>query len=138
MLSEQIRPASRYGVDWQARAEEMEEDIRQLREEIGASPSVDFVRRCSEILQIAPSRARLLSILLSGKVKSRNGIWLAYCAPSKDRPDIKIIDTQLCHLRKALGPFGATITNIFGEGWMMDDASRALVRSLLGMETPAQ
>ena len=138
MLSEQIRPASRYGVDWQARAEELEEDNRQLRAEIGASPSVDFIRRAMEKLHLTPSRARMLSILLTGKVKSRNGIWLAYCDPSRERPDVSIISTQLCYLRKALAPHGATITNIFGEGWMMDDASRALVRSLLGMEAAAQ
>lgn len=120
------------------RLDELAEDNRQIRSEIGASPSVDFVRRCRRVLGLSPSRAKMLAILMTGKVKSRNGIWLAYCDPSKERPDIYVIDTLLSYLRKALRPYGVTIDNVWGQGWVMDDASRALVRSLLGLEAAAQ
>lgn len=109
----------------------LREENRQLRDQIGASDDALFARHCRELFFISKSRARLLSILMAGKTQSREGIWLAYCNPAKDRPDIKIIDQQICSLRAALRPHGITIENVRCHGYHMSNASKALVTSLL-------
>lgn len=138
MLSEQARPAVRRGIDWQARAAELEEDNRQLRAAMGAAPSVEFIVRCKVVLGIPGAQARLLAVLVAGKTRTLEGIWLAYCRPGADRPDIGIVKTLISHLRRALAPHEIFIETIHGIGHGISEESRSRLMAVLGMEAAAQ
>lgn len=137
MLSDQFRPTSRYGIDWQAKAAELEEDNRQLRAAMGAAPDVEFIHRCKVVFGIPGGQSRLLAILMAGKARTFEGIWLAYCIPGADRPDIGTVKTQISYLRKALAPHEIYIETIFGIGHGISESSLSRLRGLLGVEGAA-
>lgn len=139
MLSDQPLPyATRRSIDWEARALELEEDNRQLRAAMGGVVSADFTQRCKQVLDIPVSQSRLLAILMAGKTRSIEGIWLAYCRPAASRPDIGIVKVQISHLRKALAPHGISIDTVWGVGHSLSEPMRERVRCVLGMEAAAQ
>ena len=118
--------------------EEVEEENRQLRELIGATPEFEFVMQCQHVLGLTNSCAKLLSILLRGRVRSHEGIWMAYCGPSHERPTLRVISALIVPIRKALRPYGVEVKTVWGEGFVMTKEDRARVWEILGLEAAAQ
>lgn len=48
-----------------------------------------------------------------------------------DQPDPKALMATVCWLRKGLAPHGIKITNVFGSGYYIDDASKVRLRAVL-------
>lgn len=119
------------------RIEELEEENRQLREAMGCSPSVEFIDRCKRIFGLPPSRAKMLALLMSGQVRSTEGLWLAYCDPLKERPDIHVVTTIVCYLRASLRPFEVDIENVWGQGYVIRPEGVERLAGLLFYEAVA-
>ena len=67
----------------------------------------------------------------AGAPVSRAAIMAALYGDDDDAPFDKIVVVYVCRLRKKLEAHGATILNIFGQGYVIDDPKRALA-PLLG------
>lgn len=48
-----------------------------------------------------------------------------------DLPGPKVVDVQICRLRKALNARGISIGTAYGHGWYLDDANRAKIDTWL-------
>lgn len=114
-----------------AENEELRETVRQLMDGLGADPDRDFVRRCRSVLGVTPSRARMLAVLLAGKVRDKESMLLAYAVNRRDPPEIKIVDTLVRYLRVALAPYQIQIQTEWGVGYFLTPENRARIIALL-------
>lgn len=114
--------------------EEVEEENRHLRELMGLTPKFDFLMRCKNLLDLTPARAKLLAILVEGKVRTHEGLYGAYCHAMGTEPGASIIGALITSLRHALSRYGVTIHCVWGEGFYMTEKDRKRVRQILGME----
>lgn len=109
-----------------------------LRKAMGAFETDEFVIRCKERLGLRKSSARLLHILMVGKAKNKQAIWRAYCGFTSHRPEIKIIEVLICHLRRALQPHGITIKTDWAIGYSISPADRVKLDAIINADEPAR
>lgn len=116
------------------RIEYLEAENANLRDLLTVSPDTDFIRACRAALRLTPSSAKVLQIMMFGRRTSKLAILHAYYDGNEGDRDTKLIDVQVCHVRKALKPHGVAIETVWGDGYRIaaDDKSRVL--SILGIE----
>ena len=97
--------------------------IRELRK----VPSSTHFRTA---FKMTHGEAQLLSVIVKhGRVtKERAHNELYECGPDADVPNIKLLDTLICTIRRKLKPSGITIKTIWGEGWEISPEDRAKLR----------
>jgi two-component system, cell cycle response regulator CtrA len=108
----------------------LRERIKQLEEMIGLR---------SELIDRLPIRGQakvILSILhkAKGSTCSQKFIYDAIFGGRMidvDLPDPKIVDVQICRLRKSLTPRGIEIGTARGCGWYLDEENRAKIDAWL-------
>lgn len=121
------------------RIDYLEAEVDRLNRLIGASDADAQVAAIRDRLGMKASAARVLKVLLSGspgKAWNKEALHNAYCAGRLDQPDIQIVDTLVCFIRKALRPHGITIETVWGTGYRLAPDMRAKIEALL-CEVPA-
>lgn len=109
----------------------LREAYRQLMEELGANPELQFIRRCRAVFGLQPSRAKMLAVLVAGKVRDKDSLLLAYSGNRRDMPEIRIVDTLVRYLRIALAPHGVSIETEWGVGYYIAREGRERLNALL-------
>lgn len=51
--------------------------------------------------------------------------------PECDQPELKVMDVQICKLRRKMKPHGITIKTQWGQGWSMPKVSNDKIRAAL-------
>jgi DNA-binding response OmpR family regulator len=109
------------------RIEELEEEVRQLREQL--APQIYW----APDLGLTNLDKRVLEALLgrSPTPLTRERIMVA-AYPDPDRaPDAKIVDTVICRMRKRLALHGVRIgTGGYNCGWFIDKENAAILAKL--------
>lgn len=84
------------------------------------------------------AQARLFGCMMSREVMTRDAAMVAMyrdrCG-ADDEPEIKIVDVQVCKMRKALKPFGIEIRTRWGVGYFLTEEAKAHVRAMLAEAT---
>lgn len=109
--------------------EELRERIEQLEIELGVIVHTPKVRLSKTLLSMA-------GILARREVVQKHAMWnLLYGGKSEcDWPEPKIMDVNICKLRKILGPLGVEIVTVWGIGWHVKAEHRNRLRDLLSMD----
>lgn len=119
------------------------EEVTRLLDQMRAVSNNPVIARCSDQLEIlcrgymepdvgsegmglgmTKSRAKMFDLLLArrGQTVSRSALMDASYHNTVDGPEEKIIDVQICNIRKALKRTGYEIETIFGIGYRMKPA----------------
>jgi two-component system cell cycle response regulator CtrA len=111
--------------------DELREKVRQLEEVIGLSfqAPVEFglTRREEMVLGTLLRRERL----------SKEQIMTVMYSDRISVPDIRILDVYVCRLRKKLKPFEIEIRTMWGIGYALPPASKAIIKQFLTPEPVA-
>jgi two-component system, cell cycle response regulator CtrA len=107
--------------------EELEETVRQLREQI--VPDVTFPRE----IGLTRMENAVLSFLLarSPNVVSRDRITHAIYFDKDDAPGSAIVSVMLVKLRRKLAPYGVKIMTQWGSGFAIDHAGASILKAML-------
>lgn len=116
------------------RIEEVEEELRQLRESLAP---IDV---WPDELGLTETEGRYLSALVAGKgrVMSKDALLLATREPNVDGgPEPKIVDVMISKLRTKLGRHGDAIETVWGQGHRATPALLAQARRWLNRDVDA-
>lgn len=116
--------------DLRQRIDFLEEENRQLRRQLGVEPNNLFIRAAKDAFGATNSQARLLQVLVVGKVRSTDALMCAY-ANGREYPTSGCLKVQISKLRTKLAAFGITVRNEFGVGYSMADEDRERACELL-------
>ena len=83
--------------------------------------------------QIEPEMADVLALIFNRNFVSHQSMFtvLFGARPDCDQPDPRVMDVQICKLRRKLRPYGITIKTQWGQGWSMPVASKDRLRAML-------
>lgn len=114
----------------------LRERVRQLEKMLGISHDVPL------LFALTGREGMLFNLLMSHPIVSKEAaLDHMYFDRPNDMPELKIIDVFICKIRKKLLPFGVAIDTVWGRGYSMSGASKALVKQYLAQyqsEPPAQ
>lgn len=101
--------------DLAARNDELEGRVHDLTLALG----LDKTANVQAAFNIAETLAQVLILLSDGKPRSKEQLHgaLYFRRPDVDAPEIKILDTLACKLRKCIRPFGVEIETIWSGGY---------------------
>lgn len=124
-------------MDAEARMAALEAEIRRLREIVANYENAlgaDFGPHVA--LGLTATEARLVGLLVKHGSVTKDRIMSALYGLRSDveEPDIKIVDVLVCKARRKLAGFGIKIGTIWGQGYSMDEASRARCRDICGAQ----
>lgn len=104
------------------RVEELEETVRQLREQLVPTDA----RICRE-WRLSRTQALIFLHLTSREVATKESIEAAlYSDRAGDYPTSNVIGALIHGARKKLEPFGITIETVWGIGWSLKDRHQFL------------
>lgn len=110
--------------------------IEQLEELLGVDRETTW--RIREAFNLEPLWAQMLGHFYSRTMATRDGLYIVLYEgrPESDWPEEKIMDVQLCKLRRYLRKTGHAdladaIVTKWGEGWTMTPAGKAIIREAL-------
>lgn len=87
-----------------------------------------------ESWKLGPQKAWMLDKLMSHERVSREVIFSSmpiYWADEEAR-DSKVVDVQMCRLRKTVRKFGARIETLWGWGYFIAPEHKAIIRQAIG------
>lgn len=98
-----------------------DEEIARLR------APVDMADLLALHLDLTPFQARMLAVLMTGRLVRRDYLATALYGLADRCPDDKTFDVMLCQIRRKIAATGAVIETIWGVGWHMSAESRAAI-----------
>lgn len=105
----------------EAELAEAQEEIRQLRALVLQQ---DGWRAPLE-LDLTATQEAILAALVTGGLRSKETLHAATRGPGREvETEIKIVDVQICHIRRKLKPYGLVITTVWGRGYELQAESR--------------
>lgn len=113
-----------------ARVEFLEEENRQLREMIGLDDDMGFILTARETFGATAAQARLLQVLITGKVV-RTAALMAACSPDGYLATDNNLKVQLSRLRAKLAPHGIQIINNWSVGYSIAAEHRSKVLEIM-------
>ena len=112
--------------------DELREKVRQLEEIIG------FHFRAPIAFGLNRNEEMVLGILTKRDRLTKDQIMTAlYSDRPNSPPEIQIVGVYICRLRKKLRKFGIEITTIWGIGYALTPASKAIIKQHLNPEPVA-
>jgi hypothetical protein len=119
--------------------EKMRDRVLQLEQILGIDSSE--TGRIREAFGLEPDLARIMGMLLKRNFVSHESLYTVMYGhrPECEWPDAKVLDVQICKLRRRLKPFAIVIVTRWGEGWSISVANKVKARAVLdpaGVGTP--
>ncbi len=97
---------------------------------------VDYDPAKVKALRLQPQHFRILRLLLGTRLATYQYLITALYGDDPtggpDNPD-NTIKVQVTRMRKHLAPMGVKVETLWGEGYFIDDKSKAVARRLLGI-----
>lgn len=120
-----------------AEIERLRDRVEELERVLGADRALSS--RLRDVFGLEPGLAPILGMLMKRAFVSHSSLYTVLYAgrPDCDWPDEKVMDVQICKLRRKLKKIGAVIETKWGEGWLMTAANKAMVRGALDKATAA-
>jgi hypothetical protein len=89
--------------------------------------------RLRDVFGLEPGLSPILGMLMKRTFVSHSSLYTVLYAgrPEYDWPDAKVMDVQICKLRRKLRKHGVAIQTRWGEGWGMSMSDKAKVRAIL-------
>src|SRR5260221_2612574 len=99
--------------------ERLRDRVEQLEEVLGIDRSL--TSRLRQAFGLEPGKAPILGMLLARDFVTRESLYIVLYAdrPECDWPEEKVMDVQICKLRRILRRHGIAIETRWGEGWSM-------------------
>lgn len=109
----------------------MRDRVLQLEQILGIDSSE--TGRIREAFGLEPDLARILGMLLKRNFVSHESLYTVMYGhrPECEWPDAKVLDVQICKLRRRLKTYEITIKTRWGEGWSISIANKAKARAVL-------
>ncbi|GJD97740.1 hypothetical protein [Methylobacterium iners] len=107
--------------EMRARIEELEEENRQLREQL--VPRLVFPK----IWKLSRQQSRMLAAIYNADQCSWERLRSAVLGLDGEQSE-KHIQAVLCNVRRRLTPFGIVIVTVWGQGVRLDPDSRVLIQ----------
>lgn len=106
--------------------EQLRERVWQLEEICGMALNAPLE------LGLTPNEARLFGLLYKSELVTKAGAMVAlYSDRPNEEPEIKIIDVFICKVRKKIERFGIEIETIWGLGYRMSPAAKAVAKKIM-------
>jgi len=117
----------------EAENEELRARVARLEETLGMRIETPLQ------LRLTRQEGRVFGILLKRELVTKIQALDALYGhlPEQDEAKIKIIDVFVCHMRRKLKPFAIEIETVWGQGYRMPAASKALAAELLDQSRTA-
>jgi DNA-binding response OmpR family regulator len=118
----------------QDRIEELEEEVRRLREML--APALKFPLE----LRLSPMQERILSAIYARapNIVAHQRIFAAVYPDPDTAPETNSLAVQVSILRRKMKPYGVEIKNRWGDGLYIDKASAAIIAAMLCREAPQE
>ncbi len=107
------------------RIEELQHRVCVLEEITGLSLD------CPLEFGLTRSEAVICGLLAKNEMVTKSLMLEALYMHEQDEAEIKIVDVWICKMRRKLKPFGIEIKTVWGRGFAMPPASRAIITSML-------
>lgn len=107
--------------------------IEELERVLGVDRSLTSKLR--DVFGLEPGLSPILGMLMKRAFVSHSSLYTVLYSgrPECDWPDAKVMDVQICKLRRKLKKIGVTIETRWGDGWMMSNANKAKVRAVIDL-----
>ncbi|MBN8960551.1 MAG: winged helix-turn-helix transcriptional regulator [Rhizobiales bacterium] len=105
--------------------DELQHRVRVLEEITGAALDAPLE------LGLTRSEATILGLLAKNEVVRKASVLEMLYMHKQDEAEIKIVDVFVCKIRRKLKPFGVVIDTVWGQGYSMPGASKAIVAVML-------
>ncbi|SDC08087.1 two-component system, cell cycle response regulator CtrA [Bradyrhizobium brasilense] len=99
--------------------------IRDLEEQLG------FTFECPPQFGLTAHEAKIFGLLMKKPLVTKEFAISALYFHKQDEAEIKIVDVFICKARKKLKPFNIEIETVWGQGYRLTAASRAIAEQLL-------
>jgi DNA-binding response OmpR family regulator len=111
--------------------ERMRDRVLQLEQILGIDSSE--TGRIREAFGLEPDLARIMGMLLKRNFVSHESLYTVMYGhrPECEWPDAKVLDVQICKLRRRLKPHDVTIATRWGEGWSISVPNKVKARAVL-------
>jgi DNA-binding response OmpR family regulator len=117
------------------RCEELQEEVAYLRNELGLQVTASEVYAVTTALSIRPQAARLAIAMYRAGGRLMTNMQMFEAIPQvlgekfNDDRSTKLVDVQVCNLRKAMG--ADAIATVWGKGRALTPAGRARIAAIL-------
>ena len=111
--------------------ERLRDRVEELERVLGVDMSL--TERLRDVFDLEPGLTPILGMLMKRAFVSHSSLYTVLYAgrPECDWPNEKVMDVQICKLRRKLRKHGVTVQTRWGEGWMMSMADKAKVRAVV-------
>lgn len=109
----------------------LQEQIEQLKSALGADRS--FAGKLREAFGLEPDLATSLATLYSRPFVTRDTLYTILYSdkPEGECPAVKILDVNICKLRKKVKEAGIEIVTRWSEGWFLPQESKTIIRQTI-------
>jgi two-component system, cell cycle response regulator CtrA len=124
----------------EARLEMLERENAALRERIAQlmEPCMTAASLMPIEFRLTTHEAEVLAHLMTKQQTTKENLMNALYGLSPDGgPQAKIIDVFICKLRKKLKPFDIEIETIWGQGYLLTENSKAIIRQMTSASVAA-
>lgn len=118
----------------------LEIENESLRERIAALEETLGIRIETPLeLGLSRQESKVFGILFKRELVTKvQGLDVLYGhLPEEDEAEIKIVDVFICKMRKKLKPYKIEIETVWGQGYRMPAASKAIAQALLDQSRAA-
>jgi hypothetical protein len=112
------------------------DEVQRLRDRVDELEQIlgvdlSLTSRLRGVLGITRDQARMLGLLLNRNMVTHDAMFTVLYGdrPECDQPQPKVMDVQLCKLRKVTSQRGVDIKTLVGEGWQMLPEDKTKVRA---------
>lgn len=117
----------------EAENERLLEEIVRLQEAFGITDELAPIA-----LRLTGKECALLGILMKRDTCTKQQIMSGlYAIGPDEEPEVKIVDVFVCKMRKKLKPFGIEVDTVWGQGYRLTPAAKAIVSNLYAQERAA-
>lgn len=105
----------------------LEERIIDLEDALGTSPGM-----CDayQLLGLTRVHRKVLGVLMTQDEVSKDKLYSALYGDDK-QPDPRVLSIHMHHVRQAIKPSGATVTTVWGAGWLMTGDDKRKLKDYL-------
>jgi DNA-binding response OmpR family regulator len=116
-------------IDWQARAMKLQVENEDLRAQLAEQTAPSLIPQA--VFRLTRSQAVIFGVLMQNRAPHRETFMQALYGGRTDPPIDKTLDVLVFQMRRKLLAHGIQIATVWGQGFLMPEASKARARELM-------